>query len=69
MGGCLCRRKRDGRILLLGLDNAGKTSISYVKYHCVSDRLASRLVRYYHIYPMVVFSPYASYSAQVEAGR
>ena len=27
MGGCLCGRRKDGRILLLGLDGVGKTSI------------------------------------------
>lgn len=29
MGGCLCGRRKDGRILLLGLDGVGKTSIFF----------------------------------------
>lgn len=44
MGGCLCGRRKDGRILLLGLDGVGKTSIFSISmqkimaiaYYCLS---------------------------------
>lgn len=50
MGGCLCGRRKDGRILLLGLDGVGKTSILTIR--CVSA-VAEMYVFYSYVYALI----------------